>query len=80
MIWLGLATIGEGSGVTDLRPGTPRPTSFDLGRWNDMWATLDEGTQDAIRAKCEWEHMSRSAVVREWWPELWEIVTGDARV
>ncbi len=28
--------------------------------------------QEAIKAKCTWEHMSLSAVIHDYWPELWK--------
>jgi hypothetical protein len=43
-----------------------------------VWRPLPSETKDEIRAKAVWEHMSLSAVMREWWPELWEkVVNGE---
>jgi hypothetical protein len=39
-----------------------------------VWNSLSESTKNRIRAKAEWEHMSLSAVMRDWWPRLWKRV------
>jgi hypothetical protein len=42
--------------------------------FRDVWRSLSKRTQDRIRGKAEWEHMSVSAVMRDWWPHLWSKV------
>lgn len=53
---------------------TFRPENFKA-----VWDSLPEDTKDAIRAKANWEHMTLSAVIRDWWPELWQQVKGGAK-
>ena len=48
--------------------------SFDGDRFREVFSGLDDGTREAIKAKAQWEHMSLSAVMHDWWPELWALV------
>lgn len=46
--------------------------TFTRSAWKKVWGALDETTKQAIRDKAQWEHMSLSAVMKDWWPELWK--------
>ncbi len=39
--------------------------------WKRKWASFTKNQKARIRAKAQWEHMSLSAVLREW-PDGWE--------
>jgi hypothetical protein len=53
-------------------------TSAELSRCRELWKLgPDHPAEAALRAKCNWEHMSRTAVIREWgdpttWPDVIE--------
>ena len=36
------------------------------GQWQKWWGGLSEAQRDELRAKASWEHMTLSAVAREW--------------
>jgi len=40
--------------------------SFKLDLWRSFWETLTAPQQEWIKHKCNWEHMTRSAVAAEW--------------
>ncbi len=48
--------------------------SFSAQAFDAVWVSLDGREQQAIRDKAAWEHMSLSAVMRDWWPDLWQKV------
>ena len=50
--------------------------SYPAGRFQKVWNSLDDETREQIRAKAKWEHMTLAAVMREWWPELFERLFG----
>ena len=38
-----------------------------LPQWQkDIWSQMTEEEQQRIKDKCNWEHMTRYAVIREW--------------
>jgi hypothetical protein len=47
-----------------------RSTMLNGDRWREMWNALDEETREQVKAKARWEHMTLSAVIHGWWPEL----------
>lgn len=47
---------------------------FTMMQWKSVWDSLTKEQQQEIRAKARWEGVSLSAVMREWWPELWRQV------
>jgi hypothetical protein len=52
----------------------PRSESFDYKRFLAVWHKLPKRIKERIRLKAEWEHMCLTAVMRDWWPELWKKV------
>lgn len=46
--------------------------TFTKASWRIVWDSLDETTKQSIRDKAQWEHMSLSAAMKDWWPDLWE--------
>lgn len=52
----------------------PHDGTFNGDGFRRVWDGLSEKTRANIRAKASWEHMSLSAVMREWWPKLWKQV------
>ena len=38
-----------------------------IQQWQkDIWSQMTEEEQQRIKDKCNWEHMTRYAVIREW--------------
>jgi len=48
--------------------------SCNIQAFLEIWSTLSPRTRKRIKAKAQWEHMTLSAVMREWWPKLWNRV------
>lgn len=48
--------------------------SFTHKEFRRAWASIDVDTKRAIRDKAAWEHMTLSAVIREWWPDVWTMI------
>jgi hypothetical protein len=48
----------------------------EIARSQELWKLgPDHPAEAALRAKCNWEHMSRTAVIREWGdPTTWASV------
>lgn len=53
--------------------------SYDGDAFRRVFKSLKARTRQAMKDKADWEHMSVSAVMREWWPKHWEKVVGRAR-
>jgi len=47
---------------------------FSSEKFTRLWKSLPEKTRKRIQLKAEWEHMSLSAVMYEWWPKLWKQI------
>lgn len=48
------------------------------GSWKALVNSLTDEQKDRIRAKCQWEHCSWMAVLRDW-PDLFELEVSDGR-
>jgi len=46
-------------------------TSFNGDRWLELWQGLDAETREQIKTKAHSEHITSSAAMRDWWPELY---------
>jgi hypothetical protein len=52
--------------------------AFDGARFDHLWSLLTDELRGQIVTKARWERLTRAAVIRNWWPELWaEIATPD---
>lgn len=47
---------------------------FDGKQFQKVWQGLDDVTRQAMKDKAEWEHVSLSAVMKNYYPELWAQV------
>ena len=48
--------------------------TYSSENFQRVWTNLSPKVQAAIKTKAQWEYMSVSAVMREWWPALWKQV------
>ncbi len=47
---------------------------FDSQAFQRVWQSLAPDMKQAIKDKAQWEHMTLSAVMRDYWPDLWKQV------
>lgn len=62
-----IETDGHGRTIKRFDP-TPldSPRAFKGEEWQAYWSALSEPEQQSLRDKASWEHMSLSAIAREW--------------
>jgi hypothetical protein len=54
-------------------------TAFSGTAFKKVWESLDANTIEQIKGKAQWEHMTLSAVMHSWWPDLWKRVEQEER-
>jgi len=53
------------------RPLPTRTTRFNGPAFRAWWQSLTPEEQQPFKDKARWEQMSLTAVIAEWWPDVW---------
>jgi hypothetical protein len=58
--------------VTTQRGSDPtRTTRFNGPAFREWWQSLTADEQQPFKDKARWEQMALTAVIAEWWPDVW---------